>query len=285
MSELPTPLVSTDWLTENIDAIKLIDASWRMPGAGVARDDYDRRHMPGAVFFDIDAVADKSTDLPHMLPAPDAFARAVGGMGVSNKDAVVVYDDQGLFSAPRVWWTFRAMGHEDVAVLDGGLKKWLAEGRDVTDAAPAIPPAEYKATLQADLVRDASRVRAAIKDGTRQMIDARSADRFAGAAPEPRAGLLPGAMPGARNTPFDTLLNDDGTMKAPDALKDVFAAVSVDLDAPAIATCGSGVTAAVIALALESLGHRQWSLYDGSWAEWGKEDHDRADFPIVVDNR
>lgn len=279
---LPTPLVTTDWFSDNLDAVKIIDASWRMPGAGAARDDYDRRHIPGAVFFDIDAVADRSTDLPHMLPSPDAFASAVGAMGISTNDAVVVYDDQGIFSAPRVWWTFRAMGHEAVAVLDGGLKKWRAEGRDVTDAAPAIQAAKYEATLQPDLVRDAGDVRTVITTGAPQIIDARSADRFLGQASEPRAGLISGAMPGAKNTPFDLLIKENGTLKAPDALREIFTTAGVNLDAPAITTCGSGVTAAVLALALESLGHKDWSLYDGSWAEWGKEENDRDAYPVIV---
>lgn len=253
-----------------------------MPGAGNARDDYDRRHIPGAVFFDIDAIADTSTDLPHMLPSPKAFSDAVGAMGISDNHAVVVYDDQGLFSAPRVWWTFRAMGHGQVAVLDGGLKKWLAEGRPVSNAASDIQPAKYNATLQPNLVRGAGDVRTALKEHTAQIIDARSAERFQGRAPEPRTGLLSGAMPGAKNAPLDLLLNDNGALKGSDALKDIFASVGIDLDAPAITSCGSGVTAAVVALALESLGHRQWSLYDGSWAEWGKEEHDRNAYPIVV---
>ena len=279
---LPTPLATSDWLSRNLAAVKIIDASWRMPGAGAARDDYDERHIPGAVFFDIDAIADTSSELQHMLPAPNAFADAVGGMGISNANAVVVYDDQGVFSAPRVWWTFRAMGHERVAVLDGGLRKWRAEGRDVTAAAPTVQRATYAATPTPDIVRHAVDVQRAVTSGALQIIDARSADRFYGRAPEPRAGLLSGAMPGAKNAPFDLLLNDDGTMKAPGALKEIFVAAGVDLGAPAITSCGSGVTAAVIALALESLGHRQWSLYDGSWAEWGKEGNDRNAYPIVI---
>lgn len=282
MPALPTPLVSTDWLGEHLNDVKIIDASWRMPDAGVARDDYNKRHILGAVFFNIDAISDKATDLPHMLPAPGAFADAVGAMGVSHEDAIVVYDDMGVFSAPRVWWTFRAMGHERVAVLNGGLKKWLAEGRNVTDALLTAQPVEYDASLQPLLVRNAIGVRAVIADNTSQIIDARSAEHFFGRAPEPRAGLLSGAMPGAKNVSFDRLLNDDGTMKPPDVLKAVFIAAGIDMDAPAITTCGSGVTAAVLALALESLGHRRWSLYDGSWAEWGKEEHDRAEYPIVT---
>jgi len=278
---LPTPLVSTNWLSENHGAVKIIDASWRMPGTGNARDDYDKRHIPGAVFFDIDAVADSSTDLPHMLPSPDTFAAAVGAMGVSESDAIIVYDDAGVFSAPRVWWTFRAMGHDRVAVLNGGLKKWLAEGRPVTNELPSVAPATYTPSFNGDLVRSADDVRDALAGAAPQIIDARSNDRFIGAAPEPRAGLRSGAMPGARNAPFDQLINAGGTLKAPDALRDIFEGAGVDLAAPAITTCGSGVTAAVLALALETLGHRQWSLYDGSWAEWGKEENDRSAFPVV----
>ena len=282
MIAFPTPLVSTEWLVKNIDAVKLIDASWRMPGAGDARDDYNKRHIPGAVFFDIDAIADKTTDLPHMLPAPETFAAAVAAMGVSEKDAVVVYDDQGIFSAARVWWTFRAMGHSHVAVLDGGLKKWLAEDRAVTGASPTPHPAHYRPSPQPDLVRSAGAVRDIIAKSCGDIIDARSADRFRGAAPEPRAGLVSGAMPGAKNVAFNLLLNDDGTIKDSDALKEIFEDAGVDLSAPAVTTCGSGVTAAILALALERLGHTRWSLYDGSWAEWGKEDNDRVAYPVVA---
>ncbi len=282
MTILPTPLVSTDWLAENLDTVKIIDASWRMPGVGDARDDYDKRHIPGAVFFDIDAIAEKSTDLPHMLPAPETFAAAVGAMGISENDAVVVYDDQGLFSAPRVWWTFRAMGHERVTVLDGGLKKWLAEGRTVTDVMPAPRPADYQPSPQPDLVRSASAVRDIIANNSGNIIDARGADRFNGEAAEPRAGLISGAMPGAKNVAFNLLLNEDGTLKEAGALKAAFESAGVDISAPAVTTCGSGVTAAVLALALERLGHTRWSLYDGSWAEWGKEENDRVAYPVVA---
>ena len=285
MTGLPTPLVSTGWLADNLSAVKIIDASWRMPGGGVARDDYEKRHIPGAVFFDIDAIADTSTDLPHMLPSPEAFARAVGAMGIGEKNAIVVYDDQGIFSAPRVWWTLRVMGHERVAVVDGGLKKWLAEKRAVASAETRIEPARYEPALQSALVRDSFAVRAVIDNQVCTIIDARASDRFLGHAPEPRAGLVSGAMPGAKNTPFNLLINEDGTMKSPPDLKDAFTAAGVDLSRPVVTTCGSGVTAAVLALALESLGHREWSLYDGSWAEWGKEDNDRNAYPIVVAER
>ncbi len=285
MTPIPTPLVSSDWLADNLSAVKIIDASWRMPGGGAARDDYEERHIPGAVFFDIDAIADTSSELPHMLPSPETFAGAVGAMGISEKDAVVIYDDQGLFSAPRVWWTFRAMGHERVAVLDGGLRKWLAEKRAVTSAATHIEPAHYEPALQPALICDAHAIRNTINNAVCAIVDARAADRFMGHAPEPRAGLVSGAMPGAKNTPFNQLINEDGTMKAPPDLKDAFSAAGVDLSGPVMTSCGSGVTAAVLALALESLGHREWSLYDGSWAEWGKEDNDRNAYPIVVAER
>ena len=277
-----SPLVSTAWLADNLETVKVIDASLRMPGAGDAKADYERRHIPGAVFFNIDEIADQSSDLPHMLPPPDVFEDAVGAMGVSNQDTLIVYDDQGLFSAPRVWWTFRAMGHGPVAVLDGGLKKWLAEDRAVTDAPTNPAPTTYKASPRADLVVDASAVRSALKNDKTQVIDARARARFRGEAPEPRAGLLSGAMPGAKNAPFETLLNDNGALKPPDALRKILLDAGVNLEEPAVATCGSGVTAAVVALALETLGHHQWSIYDGSWAEWGGEKNDRVAFPVVA---
>ncbi|MEO1251952.1 MAG: 3-mercaptopyruvate sulfurtransferase [Pseudomonadota bacterium] len=280
---LAAPLVSTDWLHANLDAARIIDASWRMPGEPPAYKDYQRRHISGAVFFDIDALADKSTDLPHMLPSPSDFENAVGALGVNEDDAVVVYDDQGLFSAPRVWWTFRAMGHARVAVLDGGLRKWIAEGRAVDDRAPRPSPQRYKASPKRDLVADAETVRTAIADAAPRIVDARPAARFRGAAPEPRAGLRSGHMPGALNVPVDRIVRDDGTLADDAALRAAFEDAGVDVDAPIITTCGSGVTAAVAGLALEVLGHRRWRLYDASWAEWARRDHDSSVYPVVVD--
>jgi thiosulfate/3-mercaptopyruvate sulfurtransferase len=277
-----SPLVSVEWLAENLDSVKLIDASWRMPGEPAGRIAYDERHIPGAIFFDIDEIADRTTDLPHMLPTAGEFSSAVGGMGISSDDTVVIYDDVGIFSSPRAWWTFRAMGHQHVVVLNGGLKAWVAAGLPVTDETPDAQPASYRATLDRRLISDATDIRAAADRAQSEIVDARSADRFSGRAPEPRAGLISGAMPGAKNAPFDEFLQEDGTMKTPHALRAVFENAGVDLERPVISTCGSGVTAAVLALALESLGHDHWSVYDGSWAEWGKETHDRVAYPVVA---
>lgn len=276
------PLVSTEWLAEHLqdDNLKIIDGSWRMPGQTPAIKDYAQRHIPGAVFFDIDAIADQTSPLPHMLPSKAEFEHAVGALGVSDTDRIVVYDDQGLFSAARVWWTFRAMGDRNIAVLDGGLPKWTAEDRPLTAEATALPATAYKASPVPALCKSADAVRAALADNSAQVIDARPAPRFAGKAPEPRHGLRSGAMPGALNTPHATLLNEDGTMRSPDALKAIFTATGADLSRPIITSCGSGVTAAVLSLALEIIGHNTHGLYDGSWAEWGDARHDSKEFPV-----
>lgn len=280
--KISAPVVSTEWLANNLGEVRIIDASWRMPGAGHAKVDYKKRHIPGALFFDIDQISDRSTDLPHMLPAPPVFEEAVGVLGVTNNDAIVVYDDQGVFSAPRVWWTFRVMGHENIGVLNGGLKKWLAEARPVSDKPPVPAPAVFKSRFKHNLIANETNIRAKINGARLDIADARSPERFLGEAPEPRAGLFSGAMPGAKNTPFDRLINDDGVMKSPEELIDVFELAGVALDRPVITTCGSGITAAVVALALEILGHSRWSLYDGSWAEWGKETNDSVAYPVVA---
>ena len=278
------PLVSTQWLAEHLGEarVKVIDGSWRMPGQGSAQDDYGRRHIPGAVFFDIDAVSDTESPLPHMLPPQALFERAAGALGVSDKDRVVVYDDQGLFSAARVWWTFRAMGHAEVAVLNGGLPKWLAEERPTTAGSPAIASAVYEAAPVQALRRTAGEVRAALSDKSASVIDARPAARFSGAAPEPRAGLRSGHMPGAVNVPFSSLIDEGSALHAPAAVRAVFETAGADLSLPVITTCGSGVTAAVLSLALEAAGHYNHGLYDGSWAEWGDERHDDKDWPVVA---
>ncbi len=277
------PLISTDWLVDHLDAldVKIIDGSWRMPGQAPAIDDYNRRHIPGAVFFDIDAIADRSTSLPHMLPPPQIFEQAVGAMGVSENDCVVVYDDKGVFSAPRVWWTFRAMGHRNVAVLDGGLPKWLAEDRPVTPEAPVPAPASYCAAPKTEFCKSADDVRAALASESASVADARLAARFAGEAPEPRPGLRSGHMPGAFNTPFTLLLNDDGAICPAEKLKAAFSSAGIDLSRPIITSCGSGITAAILSLALEIIGHKDHSLYDGSWAEWGDVGNDDAKFPTA----
>ncbi|MEX0308948.1 MAG: 3-mercaptopyruvate sulfurtransferase [Tateyamaria sp.] len=272
MSDDPKTLVSTAWLAQHLKDpdLRVLDASWYLPDAGRdARAEYEAAHIPGARFFDIDDISDARSDLPHMAPPPEKFMSRMRAMGVGDGHQVVVYDGAGLLSAARVWWLFRLMGHRDVAVLDGGFPKWQAEGHPVEDMAPVIKDRHLTARFQNHLVRDVTQVSQASKLGSTQIVDARAAARFRGEAPEPREGMRPGHIPGSRNVPFDTLLNDDKTMKAPDETRAVFEAAGVDLQKPIITSCGSGITAAVLALALERMGHDQWSLYDGSWAEWG----------------
>lgn len=272
MIDDPKTLVSTAWLAAHLDDpdLRVLDGSWHMPATGrSAQAEFEARHIPGARFFDIDAIADRQTGLPHMAPTADQFAQAMAGLGIGAGDQVVIYDNAATRSAARVWWTLRLMGHENVAVLDGGLAKWLAEGRAVTDAATPVTPTAYVPRPRPDLVRDAARVAVASATGEAQIIDARAADRFRGDAPEPRAGLASGHIPGARNLPVGQLYDDDGTMKDTAALRALFARAGVDLGRPAITSCGSGVTAASLSLALERLGHPNHSLYDGSWTEWG----------------
>lgn len=264
----PQTLVSTDWLAAHLNDpdLRLLDASWYLPGAGRdARAEYDAGHIPGARFFDIDEISDHRSDLPHMAPEPEKFISRMRAMGVGDGHQIVIYDGMGLFSAARVWWLFRLMGKRDVAVLDGGLPKWQAEGRPVEDLAPVVRDRHMTVQRQAGLVKDVTQVAAAAKLGDREILDARAADRFRGDTPEPR----PGHIPGSRNVPFTELLRPDGTMKDLAELKAAFEAAGADLTKPVITTCGSGVTAAIINLALERMGHRDHSLYDGSWAEWG----------------
>ena len=270
-----SPIVSTDWLAEHLDApdLRVLDASWYLPGSDRdARAEYEDGHIPGARFFDIDEISDAKSDLPHMAPPVEKFMSRMRAMGVGDGHRVVVYDGAGLFSAARVWWLFRHMGKTDVAVLDGGLPKWLAEGRAVEDMPPVVRDRHMTARRDAGLVKDVTQVAAASKLGTAQIVDARAADRFRGEAPEPRPGLRAGHIPGSRNVPFTMLLNDDQTLKSDDALRAVFEDAGVDLTRPIITSCGSGVTAAVLSLALEKIGHRNHALYDGSWAEWGAYD-------------
>lgn len=268
----PATLVSTGWLLSRLDDpdLRVLDASWYLPGAGRdAQAEYDAAHITDARFIALDAVSDARSDLPHMAPPPEKFASRMRSLGVGDGHQVVIYDGAGLFSAARLWWLFRLMGKSDVAVLDGGFPKWKAEGCPVDAAPPMIRDRHMTASLQPRLVRDVTQVAAASKLGTPQIIDARSAPRFRGDSPEPRPGLRAGHMPRALNVPYGALLADDGTMKPPDALRAVFKAAGVDLSRPAITSCGSGVTAAIVSLALEVLGHRDHGLYDGSWAEWG----------------
>ncbi len=268
----PKTLVSTDWLEAHLKDpdLRILDASWYLPETG--RDpkaEYAEGHIPGARFFDIDEISDQRSELPHMAPPPEKFISRMRAMGVGDGHQVVVYDGAGLFSAARVWWTFRLMGKTDVAVLDGGFTKWRAEGRPVEDMPPVLRDRHITVSRQAHLVRDVTQVAAAAKLGDHEILDARSPGRFAGTEPEPRAGLRSGHIPHSKNVHYRSLLNEDGTMKSPDALRAVFQAAGADLGKPVITTCGSGVTAAILNLALERIGKLDHSLYDGSWAEWG----------------
>lgn len=268
----PKTLVSTDWLAAHLKDpdLRVLDASWYLPGSGRdAKAEYAAAHIPGARFFDIDEISDQRSNLPHMAPPPEKFISRLRAMGVGDGHQVVVYDGSGLFSAARVWWTFRLMGKTDIAVLDGGLPKWRAEGREIEDLLPVIKDRHITTSRQAHLVKDVTQVAHSAKLGEAVIVDARSTGRFEGTAPEPRAGLRGGHIPGARNVPFTETLNPDGTMKPVPALKGVFEAAGVDLKKPIITSCGSGVTAAILSLALERIGHRNHSLYDGSWSEWG----------------
>lgn len=272
MADDPKTLVSTDWLGQHLKDpdLRILDASWFLPEAG--RDpkaEYDKAHIPGARFFDIDEISDHRSELPHMAPPVEKFMSRLRAMGVGDGHQVVVYDAAGLMSAARVWWLFRLMGQQNIAVLDGGFPKWQAEGRPVEDMPPMVRDRHMTVRMQNHLVRDVTQVAAASKLGDHVIVDARAATRFKGEAPEPRPGLRAGHIPGARNVPFTDLLNADKTMKDIETTRAIFEAAGVDLSKPVITSCGSGVTAAVLALALERMGHRQWSLYDGSWAEWG----------------
>ncbi len=268
----PQLLVSTEWLADHLGApdVRVLDGTYRLPGqGGDPKADYERAHIPGARFFDIDEIADTTSPLPHMLPPAEKFVSRVRAMGVGDGHRIVVYDQDGLFSAARVWWMFRVFGVSDVAVLDGGLRKWIAEGRPVEDMPPAPRDRHFTARKDSSLVRDVTQVAAALKLGEAQIVDARSPSRFRGEEPEPRPGLRSGHIPGAKNVHYATLLAPDGTLKPVTETRRIFEAAGIDLSQPIVTSCGSGVTAAILALALERLGHRKWSVYDGSWSEWG----------------
>ena len=281
MTDDPQTLVSTDWLAAHLKDpdLRLLDASWHMPDAGRdARAEYEAAHIPGARFFDIDEIADARSELPHMAPPVEKFMSRMRAMGVGDGHQVVVYDSTGIFSAPRVWWTFRLMGKRDVAVLDGGLPKWQAEGRVIEDLPPLVRDRHMTAARQNHLIKDVTQVAHASKLGDIEIIDARAPARFRGEVPEPREGLRSGHIPGSKNLPYGVLLNADGTMKDEAGLRAAFTSAGVDLGKPAITTCGSGITAAVLALALERLGKSDHAVYDGSWTEWGMYD----DLPIAT---
>lgn len=270
--EDPQSLVSVAWLAAHMKDpdLRILDASWHMPDAGRdARTEYDECHIPGARFFDIDEISDLRSELPHMAPPVEKFMSRMRAMGVGDGHQVVVYDSLGLFSAARVWWLFRLMGQNDVAVLDGGLPAWIAAGHATEDLPPVVRDRHMTVRRQASLIKDVTQVARHAKLNDAQIVDARSAERFRGDVPEPREGLRTGHIPGALNLPFDALLTAEGTMHTPDALRSAFAAAGVDLTRPVITSCGSGVTAAILNLALSRVGHTENALYDGSWTEWG----------------
>lgn len=281
MSDDPKTLVSTGWLAAHLKDpdLRIFDASWYMPDSGRnAKADYAAGHIPGARFFDIDEISDARSELPHMAPPVEKFMSRMRAMGVGDGHQVVVYDGAGLFSAARVWWLFRLMGQTNIAVLDGGLPKWVADGHPVTKAAPTIRDRHMTVKPEPYRVRDVTDVARAAKLGDHSIIDARAPGRFKGEQPEPRAGMRSGHIPGSRNVFYQDLLNPDGTMKPPNAIRIVFLNAGVDLSKPAITTCGSGITAAILSLALERIGKTDHALYDGSWSEWGMY----ADLPIAT---
>jgi thiosulfate/3-mercaptopyruvate sulfurtransferase len=280
MTDRAATFVSTDWLEAHLGdpGVAVVDGSWYLPTEGRdALAEFRKAHIPGAVFFDLDKVADTHSGLPHMLPSPEDFAGTVGALGIADTQTIVVYDGAGLFSAPRVRWTFRTMGARDVRILDGGFPQWIADGRPVESGETRPEPKRFVAQLDAAAVRSIEQVRNIVATGSATVVDARSGERFRGEAPEPRPGLRSGHMPGSRNVPAGALVAD-GRLKGDAEIEAAFASAGVDPEKPIVTSCGSGVTAAILALGLETIGARDVALYDGSWAEWGGA----KDAPVVT---
>jgi thiosulfate/3-mercaptopyruvate sulfurtransferase len=276
----PDALVGVAWLAGHFNdaMVRILDASWHLPPTGRnAGAEYDAAHIPGARFYDLDALSDRSTPLPHMLPTPAAFGRDVGALGIGDDDHVVVYDADGLFSAPRVWWTFRVFGHDRVSVLAGGFKAWRAAGQPVTAERPEVRPKSFKASFRPDMVRSLDQMRANLDSRAEQVLDARARSRFTGAEPEFRPGVRSGHIPGSTSLPYQHLVDPaTGTFLPADRLRAVFDAAGVDPRLPVTTTCGSGVTACILGFGLHLTGRDDWAVYDGSWTEWGG----RPDTPV-----
>ncbi|MBP2561116.1 thiosulfate/3-mercaptopyruvate sulfurtransferase [Neorhizobium galegae] len=280
MSETSRFVVSSEWLHNELGSpdLKILDASFYLPAQNRDADaEYAAGHIPGAIRFDHDKVADHSTGLPHMAPAPEVFAEAVGRMGIRENDRIVIYDGPGIFSSPRGWWLFRIMGASQVFVLDGGIDGWKAEGRPLETTIPSPEPVTFTPNFRVDKVIDFQTMLSIVSDGTRQIADARPAGRFAGTDPEPRAGMRSGHMPGALSLPSGTF-SVNGKLRSLPELQKAIEDAGIDFGQPVVTSCGSGITAAIITLALESLGHEDNALYDGSWSEWGS----RQDTPVVT---
>jgi len=269
-------LVDAAWVAAHLDdpAVRIVDGSWHFPPTGRnGREEYAEAHIPGAIYFDIDAISDPDNSLPHMMPTAEAFAAAVGAMGISNDHRVIVYDADGLFSAPRVWWMFRAFGHNNVALMTGGFRSWQNEGHPVTDEIPSPQAAAFSAQLNPNMVRSKEQMRANMDSGAELVLDARAANRFAGTEPEMRPGVQPGHIPGSGNLPYSEIIDaDSGSFRSSDDLEIAFNAQGATGVQTVTTTCGSGVTACILGLGMHLIGRDDWAVYDGSWTEWGGSD-------------